>query len=270
VRRFVSEDELASRDAQPLVVRCLHCPDWSVEAPAGEARERARAHRAAEHPELPLVALAPKRPKKQPAYEQTAADRKLVGDLAARRRTMGDVSRSRLTDEHLSEAVSRYDQGVSVREIAGDRFEDWGYSSVESLAVALYRLLPQRVAHWRGRSSSRRSSSNGSGRLSSEREGVLRHLYEAHWSLGQIAFLVSETWGYASVDAARAELGKRLRAAGVEVRARTALEQLPEISKAQAESLLAAAEGKPSGRAPVFESAREVELGFRGVALEAG
>lgn len=47
----LQEREQASTDAQPLTVRCALCR-WTYQGTAGEARERAAAHRARRHPEL--------------------------------------------------------------------------------------------------------------------------------------------------------------------------------------------------------------------------
>ena len=46
------EREVASRDAAPVVARCLHCPGWIFRGTALEARSVATAHRLEAHPEL--------------------------------------------------------------------------------------------------------------------------------------------------------------------------------------------------------------------------
>ena len=46
------EREVASRDAAPVVARCLHCPGWIFRGTALEARTEAQRHRQEWHPEL--------------------------------------------------------------------------------------------------------------------------------------------------------------------------------------------------------------------------
>ena len=46
------EREVASRDAAPVVARCLHCPGWIFQGTALEARTEAQRHRLSEHPEF--------------------------------------------------------------------------------------------------------------------------------------------------------------------------------------------------------------------------
>jgi hypothetical protein len=52
-------DHRARMDARATVTRCV-C-GWTHSGTAGEGREAARAHRAKEHPELPLKARRPRR-----------------------------------------------------------------------------------------------------------------------------------------------------------------------------------------------------------------
>lgn len=37
------------RDTQPMTVRCIHCPDWRAEGPAGQVRQEAAKHRKQKH-----------------------------------------------------------------------------------------------------------------------------------------------------------------------------------------------------------------------------
>jgi hypothetical protein len=53
------------QDLQPVVVRCMFCPDWNVEAPAGEAREIASSHREQAHPEIRVERKAATGPLRQ-------------------------------------------------------------------------------------------------------------------------------------------------------------------------------------------------------------
>ena len=46
------EREIASRDAAPVIARCLHCPGWIFRGTALEARTEAQRHRLEQHPEL--------------------------------------------------------------------------------------------------------------------------------------------------------------------------------------------------------------------------
>lgn len=53
--RPAGEMELEHRaimDTQPMVSRCAHCPDWTVEAAAAEARDAFHDHLLAAHPEI--------------------------------------------------------------------------------------------------------------------------------------------------------------------------------------------------------------------------
>lgn len=50
----------ARANAQPIVVRCAACPDWSFTGSALEARERFRDHRADAHPQAGRAGDRPK------------------------------------------------------------------------------------------------------------------------------------------------------------------------------------------------------------------
>lgn len=45
----------AARDAQPITIRCGHCPEWSWTGLFGESRTVAADHRRATHPEFAKV-----------------------------------------------------------------------------------------------------------------------------------------------------------------------------------------------------------------------
>lgn len=249
------------RDAAPTTTRCAFCP-WTFNGTAAEGRTASLDHRRHAHPDC-VVYVRPRRTKR---VEQTAADRAIVQTLAEHRPTVKRMSRTKLTDQRIADAAQRYDTGESVRAIAADHYNDWGYRSIETLAVALYRALPEKVERWRGRE--QRTTRSNATRMTPRRIDAIETLYRAKWSISQIAVLIHERWGFASVAACRTELSRCLKDRDIELRRHGTVTDLPEMGRHAAAALIARADGE-SDREPVFSGSRETEHRYRQRLMEA-
>jgi hypothetical protein len=226
-----------ARDAQPMISRCAVAGcGFHVAGTAGECREAALAHRRTEHPRLRRNGINPK-PKAKPAHEQTAKDRRILADLAERRRG------GRITAERLAAARARYALGESQMAIARLVFAEWGYKTVAACQAAISREFRRvGVAPRAGRppvGTPRRRRTLYGQRLTPPRLDACGRLLDAGFSADAIAKLAWELFSYADSKSAAVAIRRSLAARGVAVnRGR----RKPSLTDRQARQILADAD----------------------------
>ena len=190
-----------ARDTAPMTVRCHLC-DWPGHTgPAAEAREAARDHRRTAHPDRPLIAKTPKKPKPV-KVKQTVEDLKILAALNGnghrpkekppmppRPAQYATIDRDTLERLYVTERLSQIEVG-------------------ERLGVSQWTVSQALVHHG---ISARRHGRRRVGERSwidAGREQVAWELYQAGLSMGQIAGLAYEQWGYASLNSCQRHLAR--------------------------------------------------------------
>lgn len=142
----------AARDEAATVTRCAFCK-WSHAGSFASGREAAAAHRASKHPEA-----AKPRPRRKKVYVgQTEGDREILRAIErnkakakprarAKPRPSGKPGpQSRLTVERIAYLTDERTRR-SLRRIAADVWEPWGYKNANSAKSAFHYALQKAEA----------------------------------------------------------------------------------------------------------------------------
>ena len=232
-------------DRMPMTVGCsvdgCDWPGWS--GPAKEAREMAREHRREAHPDRPLIARRPKKPK-APRREQTAEDKAIVARLAARN---GPAKRQPRTATKTARPDSPNFEAL-VNKVPRDELER--LCVVEKLTqeeagrrLGFSQAIISNALKRYGLPSMRR-------RITPEREAAAWKLYAVGLTPTQISYLAWNLWGYRSPDSCRSNLVRRFMAEGRQLRSisatRTLRCEVLTLNRAEALAVLQQAEAPES------------------------
>lgn len=187
------------------------CGRFSLTAPAKEARERMRAHRAKAHPDRPLVARAPK-PKPKPKIDEKAIEqaRQIMrasrpkmtrprgsGQPRGRRTYLPDAVARDLHERYMEEGA----EIVGTIALVEGIWRELGFANAASCAGALrhrWHRLGLHVGRRGGTRGSRPDVTARQCKLSQPQMRTVLALWRANVRPSQIARLCWLEWGYAS------------------------------------------------------------------------